>query len=81
MNRHSDFFEQENCDRCRGSLKVRTMSWFNQDVICGTCSVWEEVIIDRRKEDKDKLESTGQVPNVDCEIRWGAEVPEQLKPM
>lgn len=74
------FFEQEHCDRCSGDLKIRTTSWFNTDTICGTCSIWEEVIIDKRKEDKSELEAVGSIPTVDCHIRWGDDVPEDLRP-
>ncbi len=32
------FFTQKHCDRCRGSLKVRTMSMMNTDCICLSCA-------------------------------------------
>lgn len=75
----NNFFEKENCDRCGGDLKVRTLSWFNTDVICGNCSMWEEVIIDKCGENKSDLESIGHIPSVECNIRWGHTVPDKLK--
>lgn len=32
-----DFFKKKICDRCGAELKVRTMSMFNEDVICMEC--------------------------------------------
>lgn len=32
-----DFFKKKTCDRCGAELKVRTMSMFNEDVICLEC--------------------------------------------
>lgn len=75
------FFKRENCERCSGDLKVRTTSWFNTDTICGTCSMWEQVIIDKREENKNELEAIGTIPKVDCNIMWGIDVPEELKPI
>jgi hypothetical protein len=46
------FFTQSTCDRCPNDLKVRTMSWFNDDTICFECAVKETKI-------KDNLESLG----------------------
>lgn len=75
-----DFFTKENCDRCSGDLTVRTLSWFNQDVICGTCSVWEEAIINEQQKSKNELESIGYIPDVKFEIQWGYDVPDKLHP-
>lgn len=75
-----DFFEQEKCDRCNNSLKARTTSWFNTETICVSCSMWENVIIDNRKESKAELEGVGAVPEVEIEIRWGYDVPDELDP-
>ena len=38
------FFHQDLCDRCGGKLVARTMSWFNEDTICMTCSQKEDEI-------------------------------------
>lgn len=73
------FFKKENCDRCRSNLKVRTLSWFNTDVICGDCSAWEKVIIDKCDEDKSDLESIGYIPNIECNIQWGHTIPDKLR--
>jgi hypothetical protein len=32
-----DFFTKKFCDRCGKDLKIRTMSMFNEDVICMEC--------------------------------------------
>ena len=31
------FFTKKHCDRCGAELTVRTMSMFNEDVICMVC--------------------------------------------
>lgn len=33
-----DLFTKQKCDRCENDLKLRTMSWFNDDVLCNSCS-------------------------------------------
>lgn len=47
------FFEQKECDRCGGELKVRTCSWFTEEAICMDCSAKEDVI-------KAKLRAMGE---------------------
>jgi hypothetical protein len=37
-----DFFDKENCDRCKTKLSVRIMSIFNTDTICLHCKRREE---------------------------------------
>jgi hypothetical protein len=69
-----EFFEQERCDRCQSELMVRTMSWFNRDVICTDCSDWEDKIIEARDESSVDLEDIGHVPEVSFEVNWGEEV-------
>ena len=59
------FFSQKICDRCPKPLDVRTMSWFNSDVICMDCSDKETVI---KKQLRDKgitgaMEGCGYVPD------------------
>lgn len=39
-----EFFSKTKCDRCGGSLSIRTMSWFNDDTICLECSNKEDVL-------------------------------------
>lgn len=73
-----EFFEQEHCDRCYGDLTARTLSWFNQETICGTCSRWEEAIILAQDESKSELEGIGRIPEVDFEVNWGEKPPKRL---
>ena len=57
------FFNQTNCDRCKGSLEVRTMSWFTGETICMDCSCKELDLRHDMKElgyDPDKFEGCGQ---------------------
>lgn len=61
------FFDRTRCDRCRGDLTVRTMSWFTEETICGTCSDKERKIKDALKEqgkDPRDYEGCGHVPEV-----------------
>lgn len=32
-----EFFSQKKCSRCIEELKIRKMSWFNDDVLCQKC--------------------------------------------
>lgn len=75
-----DFFEQEYCDRCHGDLSVRTTSWFNRETICANCSRWEDAIISACAECRAALEGIGGVPEgeVDFDVDWGEEPPEEL---
>lgn len=73
-----DFFEQENCERCYGDLKVRTTSWFNRETVCANCSRWEDAICLAQAECRTALEGIGGVPEVDFEVKWGEEPPEGL---
>lgn len=75
---NKEFFEQENCGRCNNRLTARTTSWFNTETICIACSVWEDVIIDHRQESKSELEAIGTIPEVEIDIRWGEDVPDEL---
>jgi len=60
------FLSQTNCDRCKGDLKVRTMSWFTEETICGTCSDAEDVIKTKLRDQgiEDAKEGCGYVPKV-----------------
>ena len=63
----NQFFTKPNCDRCKKSLenKSRTLSWFNDDVICQECSNEERQIKQRAKQNgvnPDSLEGIGYVP-------------------
>lgn len=62
-----EFFGKRACDRCGGLLRVRTMSWFTQETICGICSEKEMAIRKRlRAQGKDPAdyENCGRVPEV-----------------
>jgi hypothetical protein len=58
------FFTKSACDRCGGSLAVRTMSWFNKDAICMTCSAKESEIKKalRAQSCADAMEGCGFIP-------------------
>ena len=63
--KNDPFFTAENCDRCNGSLKIRTMSWFTEETICVDCSAKERVIKNelRVKGYSNALEGCGYIPN------------------
>jgi len=44
------FFTRQKCDRCGGSLQVRTMSWFNEQTICMDCSGKEDALKERMRQ-------------------------------
>lgn len=60
------FFSQEHCDRCGDNLRVRIMSWFNDETICMECSNKELVIKRKLMEsgDKNNYEGCGYIPKV-----------------
>lgn len=43
------FFTKKHCDRCGAELTVRTMSMFNEDIICMVCKEKERQRSDYRK--------------------------------
>lgn len=49
-----NFFSIKNCERCGCELKIRTMSWFNNQTICS------EVCSKEEKELKTKLINSGR---------------------
>ena len=60
------FFTQTTCDRCPNDLKVRMMSWFNDDTICTDCHWKEEEIKDSLKAlslDPKDYEGCGTIPS------------------
>jgi len=61
------FFSQTTCDRCPNPLTVRTMSWFNKDTICMTCSD-EETKLKKALRDSgvnvQALEGCGHIPEI-----------------
>jgi hypothetical protein len=64
---HNDpFFTQQLCSRCNNKLKVRIMSWFNQDVICTDCSIKESKIKKKLREQgiTNAMEGCGHIPTV-----------------
>ena len=59
------FFDQSNCDRCGGSLEIRTMSWFTEETICPDCSDKEDVMKRDMRErglNPDDYEGCGYIP-------------------
>ena len=67
MKLMNDFFTLRECPRCRGSLKVRTMSWFVNQTICGECSAKEDELkkkLRNKGQDPDELEGCGYMPTV-----------------
>ena len=60
------FLEKTACDRCGGSLAIRTMSWFTEETICMDCSDKEEVIKKalRTKGIENAMEGCGHVPAI-----------------
>ena len=66
--RFIEFMHKVECERCGGDLRVRGMSWFTFEAICGDCIEKEKAIrlalIDRG-EDLDALENCGYVPRLD----------------
>jgi hypothetical protein len=59
------FLSQDNCSRCDNPLKIRTMSWFNDETICIECSNKEKVIKTalRKKNIDDAMEGCGFIPD------------------
>ena len=61
------FFTQSNCDRCGGDLKVRIMSWYNDETICGKCSEFETRLREMAKRaglEWHYFEGCGHVPSL-----------------
>ena len=62
-----EFFGRTECERCGGDLKVRTMSWFTLETICGSCMEKERTIRHRMYElgiNPDDYEGCGTVPEL-----------------
>lgn len=60
------FLHMKECERCKGSLKIRTMSWFTNEVICGACSEKEYELRKSLREQGDKTdyEACGYIPKL-----------------
>ena len=59
------FFDQKNCDRCGGSLEIRTMSCFTEETICSDCSEKEDTIKNNMRQKglyPDDYEGCGYIP-------------------
>ena len=62
-----NFFSLTKCERCGRSLRVRTMSWFQDITICGDCSINETALRKKMREqgdDPDALEGCGYLPEL-----------------
>jgi hypothetical protein len=62
------FFSQRRCDRCKGDLQTRIMSWFTDETICGNCSSKEDEIkkkLRAKGDDPAKYEGCGYIPQVE----------------
>ena len=59
------FFTKTKCDRCGGSLEVRTMSWFTTETICVDCCDKEDILRAelRTKEIRGTMEGCGFIPD------------------
>jgi len=67
MKSNSDFFNQNNCDRCYKELSARTMSWFTDETICISCSQKENDIkknIRKAGELVSSYEGCGYIPDI-----------------
>jgi len=62
------FFTQQNCDRCKKDLHIRTMSWFTAETICGDCSDVEKQIRSKLPENGRQHEGCGYVPKFESGI-------------
>lgn len=69
------FFTKEFCDRCGNGLVQRTMSWFNTDTICMTCSGKERKIRSCLPENGRAYEGCGYIPETVGDIK-----PDMPKP-
>ena len=60
------FFSKKTCDRCGGSLEIRTMSWFTRETICMDCSDAEDKIKRALRERgvADAMEGCGYLPKI-----------------
>ena len=61
------FYTQQVCSRCPNDLKVRIMSWFNNDTICLECATKEDEIKKKLKEqgkNPSSYEGCGHIPKV-----------------
>jgi predicted nucleic acid-binding Zn ribbon protein len=61
---NDEFFDKKNCDRCGNILKFRTMSWFNEETICMTCSEKEQEIKKQLPESGKNYEGCGYIPEI-----------------
>jgi hypothetical protein len=60
------FFTQTKCDRCPNDLKVRTLSYFNEETICMECKDKETEIKELYRTagvNPSTLEGCGYIPN------------------
>jgi hypothetical protein len=63
-----DLFHLTECEQCGGDLRVRAMSWFTHQIICGVC--WEKENVLRlelfaRGVDLNALEGCGYIPKLE----------------
>jgi len=64
------FLTQTICSRCPNELKVRKLSWFNDDVLCPDCIEKEQELkreLRKNKIDTNKLEGCGYIPSLKSE--------------
>lgn len=60
------FFTKTKCDRCGGTLDIRTLSWFTEETICGDCQLKErDLKLKLRKAGKGDMEGCGYVPKLE----------------
>ena len=60
------FFNQTECDRCKGPLHIRTMSWFTDETLCSRCSDRETTLkmkLFKKGMNPDDYEGCGHIPD------------------
>ena len=63
-----NFYHCTECERCGGSLQVRTLSWFNNETICMECSNRETELKQKMRErgiDPGQYEGCGYIPKIE----------------
>lgn len=65
--RVDEFFDKDRCERCGNELKIRTMSFFKDEIICGDCDSEEQTLMKRMRDQglsPSDYEGCGTIPDV-----------------
>jgi len=62
MNKNDRFFKVSQCDRCDTILKVKTMSWFTEEVLCTNCEDLESDLRNTLPDYGFEYEGCGYIP-------------------